>query len=62
MISANDNLYEVNDSRLFLQNNQSCAVGNFSKEIGCERVKNVFFNIEKATLNDKVINTALISV
>lgn len=57
MISANDNLYEVSDPRLFAQNNQSCTMGNLSKEIGCERVKNVFFDIEKATLNDKVKKT-----
>lgn len=47
---------KINDSCMFVQNNQADSVVgvDLSKELGSERIKNVFFNIEKACINEKV--------
>lgn len=56
MISANnDDLHDMSDPHLFMQNNHAYAMRNLNKDIGSERVKNVFLNIEKASLNEKVM-------
>lgn len=41
---------------MFIQNNQASTVDiDLSKKLGIEKVKNVFSNIEKACLNEKVV-------
>lgn len=55
MIASKDSNFESNDSQYFTQKIQSSAVGkDLSAEASSERVKNVFFNIEKAVLANKV--------
>lgn len=53
IISAYDK--NINDPHTILQNNEDIATGtNLSRELSSERVKNVFFDIEKALVNEKV--------
>lgn len=54
MISAEDNVSATSDPQQFLQNNQGAMATDLRKEISGERIKNGFFDIEKACLDEKV--------
>lgn len=61
IISAKNNDDIPCDPHLFLQNNQPSAVGiDLSKNLGMEKVVNVFTKIEEACLNEKVIIFSII--
>lgn len=46
---------QANDPYQMQQNNQTLAIGkDFSAELGNERVKNVFVDVEKSMMNNKV--------
>ncbi|XP_055305113.1 uncharacterized protein LOC129569906 [Sitodiplosis mosellana] len=54
IISAKSNDSNLFDPHLFLQNNKSTTVGiDLSKQLGIEKVKNVFKKIETACANEK---------
>lgn len=55
IISDKNNDSSVFDQQIIIQNNPNAAIQmDLNKELGNERVKNVFLNIEKACLDDKV--------
>lgn len=55
IIASKDNDFELNNSQFSLQKFETSSVGkDLSKEASSERVKNVFFNIEKACIEEKV--------